>query len=125
MKKPSEITQQHLLKPGLGIVILEKGFFFFRFSKGNMMLWGLWQGKGKPSFNTFFEPFTSEMSKLYNEGKCCNVNNYLILFNLSSVSSITIFPFQVKHTALILFQESVCHLVNLAYQLKVNIHFHA
>lgn len=88
------------------------------------MLWGIWQGKGKPSFNTFFEPFTSEMSKLYNEGKCCNVNNYLIIFNLSSVSISTIFPFQIKCTALILFQESVCHLVNLAYQLKVNIHFH-
>ena len=70
------------------------------------MLWGIWQGKGKPPFNTFFEPFTSEMSKLYNEGKCCNVNNnYLpvIIINLSSVSSITIFPFQVKRTALILF----------------------
>ena len=68
------------------------------------------------------------MSKLYNEGKCCNVNNnYLpvIIINLSSVSSITIFPCQVQRTALILFQESVYHLVNLAYQLKVNIHFHA
>ncbi|XP_015747175.1 PREDICTED: uncharacterized protein LOC107326937 isoform X1 [Acropora digitifera] len=39
-----------------------------RFSKRNMMLWGIWQGKGKPSFNTFFETLITEMSKLYNEG---------------------------------------------------------
>ena len=93
-KKPSEITQQHLLKPGLGIVILQIGFFFFRFSKRNMMLWGIWQGKGKPPFNSFFEPFTSEMSKLHNEGKCCNVTIFFfIISNFSSVPSITMFPF--------------------------------
>lgn len=33
------------------------------------MLWGIWQGKGKPPFNAFFEPFTSEMNKLYREGR--------------------------------------------------------
>lgn len=72
------------------------------------MLWGIWQGKGKPPFNSFFDPFTSEMSKLYNEGKCCNVNNFLLVItNFSSVSSTTMFPFQVKCTALILIQESV------------------
>jgi len=35
-----------------------------------MMLWGIWQGKGKPPFNAFFEPFTSQMNQLYKEGKC-------------------------------------------------------
>ena len=88
------------------------------------MLWGIWQGKGKPPFNSFFDPFTSEMSKLYNEGKCCNVNNVLLVIsNFSSVSSTTMFPFQVKYTALI-FNSRIC-IINLAYQLKVNIHFHA
>lgn len=42
----------------------------FRFSKRNMLLWGIWQGKGKPPFNAFFEPFTTQMNKLYKEGKC-------------------------------------------------------
>ncbi|XP_020622265.1 uncharacterized protein LOC110059888 [Orbicella faveolata] len=41
-----------------------------RFSKTNMMLWGIWQGKGKPPFNAFFEPFATQMNKLYKEGGC-------------------------------------------------------
>lgn len=32
-----------------------------------MILWGLWQGQGKPKMNTFF-PFLKEMRTLYNEG---------------------------------------------------------
>lgn len=38
------------------------------FLKKNMILWGLWQGQGKPKMNTFFFPFVKEMRKLYNEG---------------------------------------------------------
>lgn len=40
----------------------------FRFSKQNMLMWGIWQGKGKPPFNTFFEPFAHEMTCLYEKG---------------------------------------------------------
>ena len=32
-----------------------------RFAKKNMILWGLWQGKGKPRFSTFFEVFTDDL----------------------------------------------------------------
>ena len=46
MKKPSEITQQHLLKPGLGIVILEKGFFFKVFQEKHDVM-GHMAGEGK------------------------------------------------------------------------------
>lgn len=39
-----------------------------RFLRKNMILWGLWQGIGKPRMNTFFFPFVQEMKKLYEEG---------------------------------------------------------
>ena len=39
-----------------------------RFAKKNMILWGLWQGKGKPRFSTFFEIFTDDVIRLKYEG---------------------------------------------------------
>jgi len=39
-----------------------------RFAKKNMILWGLWQGKGKPRFSTFFEIFTNDLIRLKYEG---------------------------------------------------------
>lgn len=61
-----------------------------------MLLWGIWQGKGKPPFNSFFDPFTSEMSELYNEGKCCNVNNFLVTFLLCLVLQCSLFKLNVQ-----------------------------
>lgn len=34
-----------------------------------MLMWGIWQGKGKPPFHVYFEPFASEMVHLYDEGR--------------------------------------------------------
>ena len=39
-----------------------------RFSRNNIILLGLWQGKGKPPFNAFLQIFTEEMNTLYSEG---------------------------------------------------------
>ena len=39
-----------------------------RFSKKNMVLWGVWQGKGKPKFQTYFKPFVKQIISLRNEG---------------------------------------------------------
>ena len=39
-----------------------------RFAKKNMILWRLWQGKGKPRFSTFFEIFTDDLIRLKYEG---------------------------------------------------------
>lgn len=39
-----------------------------RFAKKNMILWGLWQGKGKPQFSTFFEVFTDDLIALKHRG---------------------------------------------------------
>ena len=41
---------------------------YSRFLKKNMVLWGLWQGQGKPKMNTFFFPFVQDMRTLYNGG---------------------------------------------------------
>lgn len=39
-----------------------------RFSRQNMILWGVWQAKGKPTFQTFFRPFIQDMISLKMDG---------------------------------------------------------
>lgn len=39
-----------------------------RFSRQNMILWGVWQSKSKPAFQTYFQPFVQEMMKLKTQG---------------------------------------------------------
>ena len=51
----------------------------FRFSKQNMLMWGIWQGKGKPPFNVYFEPFASEMTHLYQQGTVNKVSLLVII----------------------------------------------
>lgn len=48
-----------------------------------MLMWGIWQGKGKPPFNVYFEPFATEMIDLYENGKqflisshCCTIGTF-------------------------------------------------
>lgn len=40
-------------------------------------MWGIWQGKGKPPFNVYFEPFASEMIHLYQQGTVIVASNNL------------------------------------------------
>ncbi|KAL5020963.1 hypothetical protein ScPMuIL_000118 [Solemya velum] len=39
-----------------------------RFSKKNMLLWGVWQGVGKPNMNMFLKPLVSDLVALYKNG---------------------------------------------------------
>lgn len=39
-----------------------------RFSRDNILLVGIWQGKGKPPFKEFFKIFSEDMNSLYNDG---------------------------------------------------------
>lgn len=39
-----------------------------RFSRRNMILWGVWQARGKPVFQTFFQPFIRHMVQLKETG---------------------------------------------------------
>jgi hypothetical protein len=46
-----------------------------RFSRQNMILWGVWQSKSKPVFQTFFRPFVEEMLKLKKHGFSLSIEN--------------------------------------------------
>lgn len=39
-----------------------------RFSRKNILLVGIWQGKGKPPFKEFFRIFSQDMNSLFNDG---------------------------------------------------------
>ena len=39
-----------------------------RFSRDNMLLVGIWQGKGKPPFKQYLECLSEQLNSLYNEG---------------------------------------------------------
>ncbi|KAH3888146.1 hypothetical protein DPMN_012173 [Dreissena polymorpha] len=39
-----------------------------RFARDDMLLVGLWQGKGKPPFKQFMHIFSEQMNRLYTEG---------------------------------------------------------
>lgn len=45
-----------------------------RFSRDNILLVGIWQGKGKPPFEPFFKIFSEYMNSLYNDGVQIKVN---------------------------------------------------
>ncbi|VDI16623.1 Hypothetical predicted protein [Mytilus galloprovincialis] len=46
-----------------------------RFSRKNLILWGVWQAKGKPMFQTFFQPFVKQMIDLKNNGIVVKLQN--------------------------------------------------
>ena len=39
-----------------------------RFQRKNMVLWGVWQGSGKPHMTTFLKPLIEDLQKLYSTG---------------------------------------------------------
>ncbi|KAJ8319715.1 hypothetical protein KUTeg_002736 [Tegillarca granosa] len=39
-----------------------------RFQRKNMILWGIWQGVGKPNMNMFLKPLVVDLMKLYHNG---------------------------------------------------------
>ena len=49
-----------------------------RFSRQNMILWGVWQSKSKPAFQTYFRPFVQEMMKLKMHGFSINIDNEVV-----------------------------------------------
>lgn len=46
-----------------------------RFLRKNMLLWGVWQGKGKPKMNMFLKPLILDLTKLYNEGLLITIDH--------------------------------------------------
>lgn len=41
-----------------------------RFKKENIILAGIWQGKGQPPYFQYVKEFSSEMAKLLSQGVC-------------------------------------------------------
>ena len=46
-----------------------------RFSRQNMVLWGVWQSKGKPCFRAFLKPFIHDMKEIKQNGVQVNIDN--------------------------------------------------
>jgi len=63
-----------------------------RFSRENMLLIGIWQGKGKPPFKQFFASLGDELNSLYNGGVEVNVNGKDILAKLAVVCGVFDLP---------------------------------
>ncbi|VDI08666.1 Hypothetical predicted protein [Mytilus galloprovincialis] len=50
-----------------------------RFSRRNMIIWGIWQSKGKPVFRTFLQPFIEHMIDLKDNGVSISVDGKTVL----------------------------------------------
>ncbi|KAJ8313375.1 hypothetical protein KUTeg_009079 [Tegillarca granosa] len=44
-----------------------------------MILWGVWQGRGKPAFQTFFQPFIKHMEQLESDGITITIDGKQII----------------------------------------------
>ena len=66
----------HLLclrnKPSILWIVKTQLLFLYRFLKKNMVLWGIWQGKGKPAMHAFQRPLVMALNKLSDKGKRMN-----------------------------------------------------
>ena len=47
-----------------------------RFIPQNLIIWGLWQGCGKPCFKTYLQPIVNELNDLHLEGFDINNQNF-------------------------------------------------
>lgn len=63
-----------------------------RFSRNNIILLGLWQGKGKPPFQQFLQIFTEEMNSVFKDGVNVEIHNHVHNVKLSVLCSVTDLP---------------------------------
>lgn len=63
-----------------------------RFARDNMLLIGIWQGKGKPPFKQYMMAFSQEMNSLYNEGVDVHVQDNTFNVRLAVVCGIADLP---------------------------------
>lgn len=63
-----------------------------RFSRDNILLVGLWQGKGKPPFQEFFQVFSKFMNPLYTDGVSIEIEGKAYTVKLSVVCGIADLP---------------------------------
>lgn len=70
----------HLCMEWIELLVLRSKCLFDRFSKKNLVVWGLWQGRTKPAMSTFLTPFLSCAQSLRKQGEY-NVELLLLLLN--------------------------------------------
>lgn len=63
-----------------------------RFSRDNILLIGIWQGKGKPPFKKFFKIFCEDMNSLYNDGVNIEVDQNVLSVKLAVLCGIFDLP---------------------------------
>lgn len=63
-----------------------------RFSRDNILLVGIWQGKGKPPFQAFFKIFSEYMNSLFKEGVEIKVNEDYFIVKLAVVCGVFDLP---------------------------------
>ncbi|KAJ8311221.1 hypothetical protein KUTeg_011228 [Tegillarca granosa] len=63
-----------------------------RFARENILLMGLWQGKGKPPFQSFLKIFSEEMNTIYNDGVEVTIEEETYTVKLSVLCCITDLP---------------------------------
>ena len=56
-----------------------------RFARENMLLVGLWQGKGKPPYNLYMQTFSEEMNMLFHNGVAISVLDKMITVKLAVI----------------------------------------
>ena len=63
-----------------------------RFARENIILAGLWQGKGKPPFSEFFKVFADQMNSLYTDGVQILIDSESLNVRLSALCCIADLP---------------------------------
>jgi hypothetical protein len=63
-----------------------------RFARENIILVGIWQGKGKPPFNSFFKEFVEQMNSIYEEGVQVMIDGNSFNVKLSVICCVTDLP---------------------------------
>lgn len=63
-----------------------------RFARDNMILVGIWQGKGKPPFQSYLKTFTSQMNTLYTDGFNISVDGISHVVKLAIIGGIFDLP---------------------------------
>lgn len=56
-----------------------------RFLRKNMILWGVWQGAGKPNMTMFLTPLVQDLNSLYSNGMKLNISGHKLLIKAKLV----------------------------------------
>ena len=64
----------------------------FRFSRENMLLIGIWQGKGKPPFKQFFDTLSEELNIMHSVGVNIELNGKIITVKLGVLCGVFDLP---------------------------------